>query len=117
MGPAGLSDSVNTNCIPLISREAEKVSWREEVRELAQNVTACATAGDNRVKGIAATLAHTLYRSLSSDKKYILKRALPSGEIFLTPSDDISKSNQIELVEKLMQIGANDTQIESIRRI
>lgn len=117
MGPAGLEVPNNSLAPPVLSTVSDKLTWREEVREWAQNVDACARAGDSRAKGVAATLAHTLYRSLSKDKKEVVKRSLRNGELVLTPSTDIDKSNQLELVEILIRIVAKDTTVEAVRRI
>lgn len=116
MVPVG-SSVPNSHAPPVLSPQTDKLTRREEVREWAQNFDACSKPGDSRAKGVAATLAHTLYRFLSQDKKENAKRAPRVGELVLTPSTDIDQSNQIDLDEKIIHIVAKDTAVEAVRRI
>lgn len=117
MGPAGSGTPNNALSPPVLSTASDKLTWREEVREWAQHVDACARAGDSRAKGVAATLAHSLYRSMSKYKKEVIKRSLRKGELVLTPSTNIDESDQLVVVEQVIQLVAKDTAVEAVRRI
>lgn len=117
MGPAESSGPGANHAPPSLSKSEDKLTWREEITEWAINVQACARAGDTRAKGIAGTLAHTLYRSLSNDKKELVKRSVRAGELDLTPDTEKPEKEQLKLVRKVVDIVAADTPAESVRRI
>lgn len=117
MGPVEGIGPGNNHVPPSLGKSVEKHAWLEEVSEWAINVQACAKAGDNRAKGVAGTLAHTLYRSLTSDKKDLVKRAVKAGDLDLKPDTERSDGEQTDLVKKVVEIVAADTPAESVRRI
>lgn len=54
-------------------------------------------------------LGHTLYRSLTIDKKELVNLAVKAGELDLNPDANKSEEEQVSLVRKVVNIVAADT--------
>lgn len=114
--PEDITTLATSDSPPKFVRDSDKFSWREEVTEWGEKVGASAHAGDNRAKVVAASLSHTLYHSRTSDKRELVKLGLRTGEIILTPSSNILRSNKLQFVEKIIQLVAKNTPVEFASR-
>ena len=117
MGSSG-EQQQNLLVPPRLTPDTDRLQWRGLLREWTQNVQDAANGGDTRAKGLAASLALTVYRSLGTDAKELVKESIQCGELVLRPSaDENSDEKQTELVENIISIVAKDSPVDRIRRI
>lgn len=115
MGPASSEVPGSLYTPPIYKEDMDKLQWRDEVRIWVQTVKSIANGGDSKAKGIAASLGLTLYRSLSFNKKELVKKEIRTGELVLNP--DVEIIDQDVIIEKILNIVAKDSTINSLKRI
>lgn len=116
MGPGELTSSAGL-VPPCYNKSTDKLQWRKSIRYWCQGVTACANGGDSRAKGISASLALTLFRSLPPGKQQLVEKNINSGELVIDPNDPAAPADQTEAVEKIILIVAKDSPTDAIRRM
>lgn len=113
MGPDDGLMSSNILTPPKLRHDTDKHLWREAVNEWAKTLLGCA-AGEE--KGCAATLGLTLYRSSHFSKKEMVKKAVQTGEIFLSSTGD-QEIHHMQVVKQIIDLVAADSTIDSLRRL
>lgn len=107
----------NILALPPFCPDFDKLRWRKDVRCWVDAVRAFAGGGDVRAKRMFTALGMFLYRSLPPSPQQLVEKSLEAGEIVLGAAEPGYSNNVMDGIEKIINIVAKDSALDSIKRL